>query len=175
MSDRLKRILAVAGLALAIAGAGPDPTWTERDQQRFLQRHWRFPLTPQGRPPRTFAPVEASLRPDTCGVCHTAQYADWKDSIHAASMGPGVAGQLVELHRTDPAQARQCYTCHAPLAEQRPGASGYDASLQPRGIVCAACHVRGWQRFGPPRRDGSLLSETPRSRLPHNGVTRTPA
>jgi hypothetical protein len=52
---------------------------------------------------------------------------------------------------------------------------GYDGSLERLGIVCAGCHVRGWQRFGPPRRDGSLVSETPRSRLPHNGVTRTPA
>jgi hypothetical protein len=35
--------------------------------------------------------------------------------------------------------------------------------------------VRRWERFGPPKRDGSLVSETPRERLPHNGATRTPA
>jgi hypothetical protein len=90
-------------------------------------------------------------------------------------MGPGVAGQLVELARTDPTQARACYTCHAPLAEQRPGSPGYDPTLTPRGIVCGSCHVRKWQRFGPPRRDGSLESPASRSSLPHNGVTRTPA
>jgi hypothetical protein len=90
-------------------------------------------------------------------------------------MGPGVMGQLVELHRTDPAQARVCYTCHAPLAEQRPGPPPYDATLRPKGIVCAACHVRRWQRFGPPRRDGAPDSAAPRSALPHNGVTRTRA
>jgi len=90
-------------------------------------------------------------------------------------MGPGVAGQLAELHRSDPAQARRCYGCHAPLAEQRPGEPGYDPALRARGIVCASCHVRAWQRFGPPRRDGSLASDAPRASLPHNGVTRTPA
>jgi hypothetical protein len=35
--------------------------------------------------------------------------------------------------------------------------------------------VRGHQRFGPPRRDGSLASSAPRETLPHEGVTRTPA
>jgi hypothetical protein len=35
--------------------------------------------------------------------------------------------------------------------------------------------VRGHERFGPPRRDGSLASAAPRDTLPHGGVTRTPA
>ncbi len=175
MCDRLARILLLAGLALTLAGAGRDPVWTEAEQQEFLARHWRLPLAPQGRPPARFGPLEASLHPEKCGMCHPVQFGDWKESIHAESMGPGVAGQLVELHRTAPDQARACYTCHAPLAEQPPGQPGYDAGLTPEGIVCASCHVRKWQRFGPPRRDGSLVSTTPRSRLPHNGVTRTPA
>jgi hypothetical protein len=51
----------------------------------------------------------------------------------------------------------------------------FDPALQTRGIVCAACHVRAHERFGPPRRDGSLASAAPRETLPHNGVTRTPA
>src|SRR5437667_175452 len=38
-----------------------------------------------------------------------------------------------------------------------------------------ACHVRGHERFGPPRRDGSLAAAAPRETLPHGGVTRTPA
>ena len=42
-------------------------------------------------------------------------------------------------------------------------------------MLCAACHVRGHERFGPPRRDGTLETPTPRAELPHNGVTRTPA
>jgi hypothetical protein len=84
----------------------------------------------------------------------------------------------------EPDDALGCYTCHAPLAEQRPrlGAEkghaknpAYDAGLAAHGLVCAACHVRGHERFGPPRRDGSLQSAAPRETLPHNGATRTPA
>jgi hypothetical protein len=119
--------------------------------------------------------AEGSLHPESCGACHPAQYRDWKDSLHATSLGPGVSGQLREMHRREPAQAQVCYTCHAPLAEQRPGGSAHDPTLSPKGIVCASCHVRSWQWFGPPRLDGSLSSATPRERLPHGGVTRTPA
>jgi hypothetical protein len=100
-------------------------------------------------------------------------------------MGPGVTGQLVEMMESDPASALHCYTCHAPLAEQQPkvedGKGGYavnrpfDPKLETRGLTCAACHVRRHQRFGPPKRAGSLASELPREKLPHNGVTRTPA
>jgi hypothetical protein len=99
-------------------------------------------------------------------------------------MGPGIAGQLDELAAADPGAALECHVCHAPLAEQsammrtRAGIvpnPAHHAGLRGQGVVCAACHVRGRQRFGPPRRDGSLVSTTPRHRLPHRGVTRTPA
>src|SRR6266436_3896370 len=78
-----------------------------------------------------------------------------------------------------------CGTCHpAQLADWRtsthaaamgPGVAGQLAALRARGIPCAACHVRGHERFGPPRRDGSLAAAAPRETLPHGGVTRTPA
>jgi hypothetical protein len=99
-------------------------------------------------------------------------------------MGPGIAGQLVEMVQSDPAAARSCFTCHAPLAEQAPLVRGegglvanpdVDAGLQAQGVVCASCHVRNHQRFGPPRRDGSVASRAPRETLPHNGLTRTGA
>jgi hypothetical protein len=86
--------------------------------------------------------------------------------------------------RADPEGAIGCFGCHAPLAEQKPlVVSGrdarpnpaYDETLRARGLPCAGCHVRGHERFGPPRRDGSLASSAPRERLPHDGVTRTPA
>jgi hypothetical protein len=152
--------------------------------EEFLARHWRAPLAAQGTPPARFSPIEASLEPESCGTCHPAQLADWRTSLHAASMGPGVAGQLVEMFATAPGDALGCFTCHAPLAEQRPlvrepGGYGKNPALDPallsRGIVCAGCHVRAHERFGPPRRDGSLASVAPRESLPHNGVTRTPA
>jgi hypothetical protein len=175
MGCRLAGILLVAGGALTLAGAAREPSWGEHEQLAFIRSHWQVPLAPQGQPPAAFGALEASLAPDACGACHPAQFADWRESIHAASMGPGVAGQLAELHQSEPAQAQTCYGCHAPLAEQRPGQGGFDPALTARGIVCASCHVRRWQRFGPPRRDGSLESSAPRASLPHNGVTRTPA
>jgi hypothetical protein len=100
-------------------------------------------------------------------------------------MGPGVAGQLVEMLEQDPESAAQCASCHAPLHEQQEritdGRGGsrpnpvFDATLRAGGVVCAACHVRGHERFGPPKRDGSLAADVARERLQHNGVTRTPA
>jgi hypothetical protein len=147
-----------------------------------VARHWRAPLAPQGPAPARFSHLEASLAPEACGTCHPAQLADWRTSTHAAAMGPGVRGQLVEMLAKDPRGALACYPCHAPLAEQRPLARDtlavsphFDAALAPRGIPCAACHVRGHRRFGPPRRDGSLTSAAPAETLPHGGVTRTPA
>ena len=168
--------LALAGCAAAATREGIEPVET------FLARHWRAPLAPQGSLPARFSPLEASLAPEACGTCHPAQLADWTTSLHSRSMGPGVAGQLVEMLESDPGSALSCLTCHAPLAEQAPRVPAtlapnpaFDPALAQRGIPCAACHVRGHQRFGPPRRDGSLASTAPRETLPHGGVTRTPA
>src|SRR2546427_12722879 len=167
----------LAGL-LATAAVGADAI------QAFLQRHWRLPLAPQGPPPARFSPLEASLHPEACGTCHPAQLADWRESTHAAAIGPGVEGQLVEMLEGDPRSALACLTCHAPLAEQSPLVAegnevrpnpAHDVSLRAKGAPCAGCHVRGHARFGPPRRDGSLASGVPRQTLPHDGVTRTPA
>jgi hypothetical protein len=171
MRLRLRAAFAATGAVLlgAVAAGGADLV------QDFIQRHWRQPLAPQGAPPARFSPLEASLQPESCGACHPTQLADWRESLHAAASGPGVAGQLVEMRESDPSSAHACLVCHAPLAEQGRQNPDYDASLAGRGVPCAGCHVRGHQRFGPPRRDGSLASTAPRETLPHNGVTRTPA
>ena len=177
----MARPLAMLVTALIVLGAGAG---AGDDVGQFIARHWRTPLAPQGPAPERFGAVEASLQPDACGTCHPAQLADWKTSLHAKAMGPGIAGQLVEMLETEPASALSCYRCHAPLAEQAPlvrGARGfeknpvYDATLRDKAIACAGCHVRAHERFGPPRRDGSLASAAPRETLPHGGVTRTPA
>src|SRR5262245_17712787 len=91
----------VAGLLLAAVGvaAGAESV-TE-----FVRRHWATPLRPQGPPPKGWSALEASLEPKDCGTCHPVQYGDWRTSLHAASMGPGVAGQLAEMAVTDPAGA----------------------------------------------------------------------
>ena len=169
-------VLLAAGCTCAAAGARVESV------ESFVARHWRTPLPPQGPPPARFSALEASLAPEACGTCHPAQLADWRTSLHAGAMGPGVAGQLGDLLEREPATALACQPCHAPLAEQSPLVPGtlaanadFDPALRQRGIPCAACHVRGHMRFGPPRRDGSLVSAAPRERLPHGGVTRTPA
>jgi hypothetical protein len=160
------------------------PAWAGDATAAFVRHHWRQPLPPQGAAPPGFSALEASLEPAACGTCHPVQFGDWRGSTHATSSGPGVAGQLVEMWRSDPGAASGCYACHAPLAEQRPlvrTPAGFEpnpaftAPLAGQGVPCAACHVRGHQRFGPPRRDGSLASRVPRATLPHNGLTRTRA
>jgi len=177
------RSRAWAACALLVAGCAGGAVGVRSESiEAFIARHWRRPLAPQGPPPSRFSALEASLAPEACGTCHPAQLADWRTSTHAAAMGPGVAGQLAEMLVREPANALSCQQCHAPLAEQAPLTPGtldtnpaFDATLRARGIPCAACHVRGHERFGPPRRDGSLASGAPRETLPHAGVTRTPA
>src|SRR6266571_7253294 len=113
----------LAGSPARVDGAEPkSPSPAEQD---FLERHWGGPIPPQGEPPERFSPIERSLLPADCGACHPVQLADWKTSLHAKSMGPGIAGQLVETVQSEPAAARSCLHCHAPLAEhavQVPGA-----------------------------------------------------
>ena len=139
----------------------------------FLGEHWPgLPLPLQGPPPPEFTPVEASLDPQTCGACHPQQYADWKTSLHAAAYSPGLSGQLLEGSLAHPAEVRNCLSCHAPLGEQQPYRAAlepepaFDPALRDQGIVCASCHVRAHQRYGPPRR-GAPLPEV--AVVPHGG------
>jgi len=184
---RLLALIALLLLASADRGALGDPVRPSRispAEEDFIREHWRRPIPPQGPAPPTFSPLERSLAPASCGTCHPDQFRDWQTSFHARSMGPGISGQLVEMITSEPASARSCFVCHAPLAEQAPlirGTKGLvpnpdvDAQLASQGVVCASCHVRGNQRFGPPRRDGTLASRAPRESLPHSGLTRTTA
>jgi hypothetical protein len=177
-------VLALLPGARAAPSSGAGPGSISPAEEQFLERHWRMPIAPQGIAPASFAPLERSLAPRDCGACHAVQYEDWRGSIHARSMGPGIAGQLVEMARRDPAGARACLVCHAPLAEQSPltrTAAGltanpaFDPALQREGVVCATCHVRGHQRFGPPPRPDAQGRRVPRAQLPHNGATYTGA
>lgn len=171
-----------------VATGDNDPPVDEQAQLTFLEQHWQAPIPPQGRPPARFSPLEASLDPESCAVCHRLQYDEWKTSRHSQSMGPGVIGQTMELIHGDPPQALMCYRCHAPLTEQQEKRQvkgdrrvrvrknpALMAALQPKGLICAACHVRKYQVFGPPKRDGSLENSRPAFQLPHGGVIRTPA
>lgn len=128
----------------------------------FLQNHWQEPLPAQGQPPKHFTALEAALSSDACGTCHPDQLRDWRTALHSRTMGPGIYWQFEELGQ---AESNRCLRCHAPLAEQKallaqemkwPSAP---ATLPPEyvgeelhrtGLGCAACHVRGHVRYGPP-------------------------
>lgn len=160
------RFAAVVALAAAVLLAGCSERPAAVSVETFLERHWADPLPPQGAPPPAFSGLEASLSPQACGQCHVEQYEAWRASLHSRTVGPGLLWQLKLM---DQAQANRCLRCHAPLAEQKallaiehgwegapavppPGYVGLD--LAHEGLVCAACHVRGHQRFGPPARAG---------------------
>ncbi|MDE2483663.1 MAG: hypothetical protein KGL32_00235 [candidate division NC10 bacterium] len=187
----------------AMAMSDTPPAADDHAQLEFLGHHWQAPIPPQGQPPAHFSSIEASLEPEGCAICHRAQYEDWSSSLHSKSMGPGVRGQTMELIQDNPKMALLCYSCHAPLTEQQEkivkkrrhdsvspqsasddGESAvptfktnrvFSASLQQKGVSCAGCHVRGYQRFGPPKRDGSLENSAPAAQLPHGGAVRTAA
>ncbi len=175
-------LVRVASLLLVLGATAPTGGDVDRDRA-FLDQHWRRPIPPQGAAPARFSALEKSLAPQSWGACHPAQFSDWKTSLHARSMGPGVAGQLVEMRRGDPESFRSCLSCHAPLAEQQPDVERrgrfvpnpeFDPGLHAAGLACAVCHVRHHERFGPPGRAGTAEIAIPRQSLPHGGVTRTP-
>ncbi len=173
MQEDLLRILIMVLLSGGLITHG------QADQtDDFLASHWQRPLAAQGTPPSHYSDLEASLSADACGSCHPQQRADWGQSLHSRAMGPGLMGQLVAMpaHASDEHQS--CLRCHAPLAEQADALAAEIRSQQSQGLhreglVCAACHVRQQQRFGPARRDGSI--PTSDNQLPHNGWTASDA
>jgi mono/diheme cytochrome c family protein len=127
---------------------------------------WGAAIPPQGDPPAALAPAEASLSSQQCARCHAKQAREWKGSLHAHAMSPGVVAQIARPTPDAPTWEAidGCQRCHAPLAEQLPVTRitdadnpAYDAALRDEGITCASCHVRGWTRHGPPRVAPSLV------------------
>lgn len=150
-------LAAVVVLVLGYLGV----QYYSQTQASFIEQHWQKPLAPQGMPPEHFTELDASLSPDACGQCHQQQYADWQQSLHSKTMTAGLLWQLRLMPQND---ANKCLDCHAPLAEQKalvaieqnwPNApngafpSYVSEDLAQQGLVCAACHVREHQRFGP--------------------------
>lgn len=172
-------------LMFLLAACSPDPGSASSpaasppaDHLAFLDRHWQRPLSPQGKAPAGFGPLETSLDPAACGTCHPRQFMDWRSALHSRAMGPGLVGQLQEMNADAVDDHQACLRCHAPLAEQEADLQRHLAAagpLPPRpdgaaythGLTCAGCHVRDHQRFGPARRDGS--GPKPGEPLPHGG------
>ncbi|HEY3326643.1 MAG TPA: multiheme c-type cytochrome [Novimethylophilus sp.] len=156
--------------------------------ETFLKKHWARPLAAQGAVPAHYSALEASLAPADCGSCHAEQYRDWQTALHAHAMGPGIMGQLVNMAPDARAEHQDCIRCHAPLFEQADSLSAALAdvshaspnpskspALHEQGLICAACHVRAHERFGPPRRDGSAPNTAQRTAMPHNGFAASTA
>jgi len=136
--------------------------------------YWEHPAAAIGAAPHDWSAMEANLAPEACAQCHREQFDAWKDSLHASAFSPGLIGQFPHQDLSD---SNDCLNCHAPLAEQKyknmkevkssltlklklPQDFDGEGDLQETalplrhaGVTCAACHVRGWQRFGPPQRD----------------------
>ncbi len=120
-------------------------TWPGRDPEDT--RVFGAPIAPQGTPPASLAPAEASLSSQQCGRCHAKQVREWTGSVHARAGSPGLYAQL------DAGLADTCRRCHTPLAEQVT-----DRELGAQGVTCASCHVRDWGRRGPPKLAPSLAT-----------------
>lgn len=157
-----------------------SPATTSLAHDDFLQQHWQRPLAAQGTPPEHFSELEASLAPESCGQCHQQQYQDWQQSLHSQTMGPGLTWQLPLMEQN---AANKCLECHAPLAEQKalvamrqqwpnapssPPPAYVGEQLDQSGLVCAACHVRQHQRFGPKARTNNMTTV-------HDGFNEQPA
>ncbi len=86
-------------------------------------------------------PADSFVRSDTCGECHRDIYAAWRQSAHARSMeAPAFLESFRTLEVQDPALARVCLECHAPLARH-----GGDPTLSRKvtweGVTCDFCHT----------------------------------
>jgi hypothetical protein len=145
----------------------------EEAADAFLKRHWARPLASQGEPPASARAHQISLSPRSCASCHAAVFEDWSKSLHSRAMGPGIMGQLAAMPADARDEHQDCIRCHAPLKEQADSLSAAIAGktgaspLHEQGVVCAACHLRGYEWYGPPRRDGSSPSGD-LSAFPHN-------
>ncbi len=113
--------------------------------------YWQHPLSAQGEKPKHWSPMYSDLKPETCAQCHQEQYDAWQGSRHAKAYSPGLSGQFPSMGM---ASSQACLQCHAPLAEQafkHPEDLQKKHELRQSGVSCAVCHVRAWQRYGPPR------------------------
>ncbi len=156
------------------------------------ESHWSSPFAKKGDAPHDWSQLEKSLKPEACASCHAEQFNDWKKSLHAAAYSPGLIGQFPGMGHE---AGNDCLKCHAPLAEQKyiynrdmldslkdklNERDGFSVGGEPEkdalplrhaGVTCAACHVRGWQRFGPPQRGTGKVGKI--NGPAHGGFTAT--
>ncbi|MDA8120496.1 MAG: multiheme c-type cytochrome [Gammaproteobacteria bacterium] len=137
----------------------------------FLSHYWHRPVPIGGPSPPRWPAFETALSARACGQCHISQYREWRKSRHALAMGPGVMGQLAQAGLGRWAFVRGCLSCHAPARRQwrevKAALKGHPlATFARQGVTCADCHVRHYQRFGPP-----LEPYLAAGRIVHGGFT----
>jgi len=166
-SQTIPIVLSEAQIAAMREALGLPTSKTVSDSV-FLARFWDTPIRMQGRAPSAHDSLSSSLTPSDCATCHIKQHAEWRSSLHASAMGPGVLGQFVDTAHSNASFAEGCQPCHAPNEEQHAALQdthGYavnyqfDTGLRSQGVTCIACHVREHTRFGPP------VSETPPAKV----------
>ena len=103
-----------------------------------------------------------SLKAESCGVCHTDIYNEWKTSIHAQAY----TDPFFQAYWTKDKHIWVCLNCHTPLENQQPTLikeiprdrveravqdpnPHYDKEYQQEGVTCAGCHVRDGVIMGP--------------------------
>lgn len=163
---------AIAADRAAPVVAGAWPGQGDPDALRLFPPE----IPAQGAPPATLAPAQASLSSRQCARCHAAQELAWRGSVHAAAYSPGLRAQYGTA-ALGAEEIVSCQRCHGPLAEQAQARTAErappvaeressalielergSAGLASEGVTCSVCHVRGWQRLGPPRPSASLLA-----------------
>jgi len=148
-------------------------------KEEFLATHWKDPIPPQGNPPLHFSNLESKLDADSCGTCHRNQFQKWEKSLHSQTIAAGLLWQLPGLGKE---KGDTCFRCHSPLTETRRYLAVNEGWIsdfpkewetympkgtEKHGLVCANCHVRNHNRYGPPPRTGDIIAEN----SPHNGFT----
>ena len=111
-----------------------------------------------------------SLSAESCGVCHQAHFAEWKNSTHAHAW----TDMQFQAELKKESSPYLCINCHIPLENQqeylvdglidgdiykphRKKNPQWDQILQQEGVTCAVCHVR----------DGEIIGTIGSSKAPH--------
>jgi cytochrome b subunit of formate dehydrogenase len=89
--------------------------------------------------------------PETCGVCHAAEHAAFRGSVHGRALARGVR---------DAPTCTDCHGEHGILAHTEPGSPVFAANI-PRE-TCGPCHgsIRLSERYGLPRQQVAAFADS---------------
>ena len=82
------------------------------EADRWQADYWKKPVPLQGEAPPSYVAQAKVLNAENCALCHWPQYEDWRDSLHARAVSPGLTAQFPQM---DFAAQAECLACHKPL------------------------------------------------------------